>query len=200
MRTVKGNDRGFTLVELMVVVAIIGILVAVAIPQYKRYQAKARQTEAKTSLGSIYTAEQSFAVEQGSFTACLGDIGVAATGSAIYYSAGFGAVAATCGPAGGLSCGYINWPGGAVGTTCTGGAGYAAGVAGAPGTSNVPIIANADATGGKAPSVAMLAAWTQSQNTFLAGASGKVSSTAGAAADEWTMTDQKFLSNTVPSL
>jgi len=52
--------KGFTLIELMIVVAIIGILAAIAIPNFLRFQARAKQTEAKQNLGSIYTAYISY--------------------------------------------------------------------------------------------------------------------------------------------
>ena len=53
----KKGKKGFTLIELMIVVAIIGILAAIAIPNFLRFQAKSKQSEAKTNLGGIFTAE-----------------------------------------------------------------------------------------------------------------------------------------------
>ncbi|WP_224368856.1 prepilin-type N-terminal cleavage/methylation domain-containing protein [Hyalangium versicolor] len=47
--------HGFTLIELMIVVAIIGILAAIAIPNFVRFQARARQSEVTTNLKSLFT-------------------------------------------------------------------------------------------------------------------------------------------------
>ena len=81
---------GFTLVELMVVVAIIGILAAVAIPNYQKYQARARTSEAKIALSSSYTAEQGFFSEYGTYSACIANLGFEqATGARKYYTVGF---------------------------------------------------------------------------------------------------------------
>src|SRR5512143_3782000 len=54
------NRKGFTLIELMIVVAIIGILAAIAIPNFLKYQAKSKQSEAKTNLKGIFTSETSY--------------------------------------------------------------------------------------------------------------------------------------------
>lgn len=57
--------KGFTLIELMIVVAIIGILAAIAIPNFLRFQLKAKSSEGKTNLAAIRTAEQSYYSEFG---------------------------------------------------------------------------------------------------------------------------------------
>jgi type IV pilus assembly protein PilA len=51
---------GFTLIELMIVVAIIGILAAIAIPNFIRFQARSKQSEAKTNLKAIFTAQKAY--------------------------------------------------------------------------------------------------------------------------------------------
>ena len=63
----KVLQRGFTLVELMIVVAIIGILAAIAIPNFSKFQARAKQSEAKANLKGIYTAKHASYGEQDTF-------------------------------------------------------------------------------------------------------------------------------------
>ena len=54
------NKKGFTLIELLIVIAIIGILAAIAIPTYLSYVNRAKDSEAATNLGAIYTGEETF--------------------------------------------------------------------------------------------------------------------------------------------
>jgi len=64
----KRQDSGFTLIELLVVIVIIGILSAIALPSFLNQANKARQSEAKTYVGSINRAQQAYFVEFGSFS------------------------------------------------------------------------------------------------------------------------------------
>jgi type IV pilus assembly protein PilA len=61
------RQRGFTLIELMVVVAIVGLLAAVAIPQYQKYVLRTRQAEAYTMLGVAKNQQYAFFAEYSCF-------------------------------------------------------------------------------------------------------------------------------------
>jgi len=67
VKTILKRKSGFTLIELMIVVAIIGILAAIAIPNFLRFQLKAKTSEGKTNIAAIRTAEQSYYSEFGVF-------------------------------------------------------------------------------------------------------------------------------------
>ena len=68
MKRITGPDKGFTLIELMIVVAIIGILAAIAIPNFLKYQAKSKQSEAKMNLKGAFTMEMTYFSENNTFT------------------------------------------------------------------------------------------------------------------------------------
>jgi type IV pilus assembly protein PilA len=95
-KSLKRQD-GFTLVELMVVVAIIGLLSAVAIPNFKKYQAKAKMSEAKLQLSALYTAEASFFSDYNMYHNCLAYMGFDPGPEAAnrYYAVGFNVAANT---------------------------------------------------------------------------------------------------------
>lgn len=91
------KDEGFTLVELMVVVAIIGVLSAVAVPNFQKYQAKSKTSEAKLQLSAAYTAEQSFFSDFDTYHTCLKFMGYNPMNESLqrFYAVGF--VTAACG-------------------------------------------------------------------------------------------------------
>jgi len=62
---------GFTLIELMIVVAIIGFLSVIAVPNFFTFLAKAKRSEAYMNLGSIYTAQKAYWAEHGTYTTKL---------------------------------------------------------------------------------------------------------------------------------
>jgi type IV pilus assembly protein PilA len=69
--------RGFTLIELMIVVAIIGLLAALAIPNFLKFQARAKTSEAKTNLNALFTAQRSYLAEHSLFGADFDSLGFA---------------------------------------------------------------------------------------------------------------------------
>jgi type IV pilus assembly protein PilE len=69
----RGNQRGFTLVELMIVVIIVGILAAVAIPMYQGATERAKASEAVAALGTIRGAMRVFYAEHGTYVGAGGD-------------------------------------------------------------------------------------------------------------------------------
>jgi type IV pilus assembly protein PilA len=101
------NQVGFTLIELMIVVGIIGILVSIAAPNFARYQSKARQSEAKIALAAIYSGEKAFYSEYNAYVGDFGAIGFIPEGAKRFYATGW---------AGANSGTVAGWGGGAFAT------------------------------------------------------------------------------------
>ena len=85
----RNRQRGFTLIELMIVVVIIGILAALAIPRFMQATVKTKQSEAKGILKQIYTMERTYRQQENVYLACansaaLNAIGIEVPVDAIY--------------------------------------------------------------------------------------------------------------------
>lgn len=87
-REVMKDSKGFSLIELMIVVAIIGVLAAIAVPNFQKYQAKSRQSEAKSLLTAIYTSNKAWFSEWALYTGDFGAMGMLPEGD-LRYNVGF---------------------------------------------------------------------------------------------------------------
>lgn len=187
------QSSGFTLVELMIVVAIIGVLSAVAVPNFQKYQAKAKTSEAKVQLAAAYTAEQAFFGDFGIYHSCLDYMGYnpADEVNSRYYAVGINVTAAIAGAA---HTSAVN--SGMSGTICPAGLTpsngltfFAAGkTIGAIGAIAAPVAADTS-LGTQASDTTM---------TFTIGAAGIVSSKATTAttSSRWSMNQDKVMTNT----
>lgn len=181
------NTKGFSLVELMVVVAIIGILAAIAVPSVSKYMAKARQSEAKSNLASLYTAEKAFFAEYNTFDTRFASIGYTPEGM-LRYDVGFTDVGIQAGPANGYNTVPANVAINATAYCGAAGVINANGCAMLNGADGAPPVLNGGTTCG--------ASCTTTVNTFIAGAAASIQSSA-ANLDQWSINELKVLTNTV---
>lgn len=183
MFTLKKNSSGFTLVELMVVVAIIGILSAIAVPNFKKYQAKSKQSEAKLQLAAVYSTEVAAQADYDTFSTCLLFLGYEQPPKG-YYIVGFGAAAA-------ITTAQVDTR---VGT----GSGCATDGFNVAPTDHIrantvlaiPATAQVTAAGAAAPTTI----------AFTAGAAGVISASNTASYDSWNINQDKRVTNSISGI
>lgn len=78
--------RGFTLVELMITMLIIGILAAIAVPAYNDSVRKSRRSDAMTALAAVQQAQERWRGNNASYSTSFSDLGVSGTSPGAYYT------------------------------------------------------------------------------------------------------------------
>lgn len=74
LRRLRTNQKGFTLIEILIVVVIVAILAAISVPIYVEYVKSARASDAKTSINAIWQAAQVFYQDKGEWPATVEEL------------------------------------------------------------------------------------------------------------------------------
>ena len=74
LQKMRNNDKGFTLIELMIVIAIIGILAAIAIPNFVSYRQRSYNSSAQSDLKNAMTAQEAYFVDNSTYTSTTANL------------------------------------------------------------------------------------------------------------------------------
>ena len=184
----RTSQGGFSLVELMVVVAIIGVLASIAVPAVNKYIAKARQSEAKTSLSSLYTSEKAFYAEYTAYHSAFAAIGYSPEGK-MRYNVGFAgpqAAPASAGPLNGFNTAIANTAANTMAYCITNGGSM----------SSVQTCSVLNGANGALPP-AVAGTVDSATGVFTAGAVASIHAGGPAGGDVWSIDQNKDLNNTV---
>jgi prepilin-type N-terminal cleavage/methylation domain-containing protein len=96
VRKLMASNKGFSLIELLIAVVIVGVLSTVGVPQYRKMVFKSKKSEAQIILGTIFTAESAFFNEYGAYGNNLRKMGASIDGSQWYVGGFNNAASATC--------------------------------------------------------------------------------------------------------
>ena len=209
------KSQGFTLVELLIVVAIIGVLASQGVPAYRRMIMKSRKGEAQIMLGNIATAESAFFSEYGSYGEHLARMGATMEGIQFVYAGGVG-VNANCGRKG------AGWfPTALIVPALNANPSYNAALPGiimGPAGVGVPIVNLSNMVGRgtqgtcrPAPTTTnilagvppVLPAYTATATGFIRGGTFAAQNNCGGAllnCDQWTINEQRILQNAVDGI